>query len=550
MAKVKKSYATLTLEEKLEQALVADWEQSYKVPDNWCWVRLSSLLLEIKNGTTIKQDKSGNGYSVTRIESLQNQTIDFNRLGTIVDETKIKDTDWYEENDIVLSHINSAEHVGKTALITSNMLPLVHGMNLLRLRFCSLCNPKLFQYYTQSFLYKEKITSRMNMAVNQVSINQKQLGDIEYPLPPLAEQQRIVDRIERMFSKLDEVKENVQNVIDGFENRKSAILHKAFSGELTAKWRKENGISFESWENVVIDDVCVINPPKLNTKELDNSLEVSFIPMTAISEIYGEIITPQVRLLKDVKSGFTNFKEGDVVFAKITPCMENGKCAVVGKLVNDIGYGTTEFYVFRCGEKLFNRYLYHVLRHKSFRDRAKAEMTGAVGQQRVPKNFLQKYSLYLPSYSEQNEIVNLLDKFISKEQQAKEKAEEVLERIELIKKSILARAFRGELGTNNPDEESSIELLKTVLDEKKDGKTSSKPKSKRASIPAEIKAMLSNNLEKDILKLFYKADSNEVSIDDIMSVSSNKFEVMDALKALEEKKLVLKKANGIYKLAR
>ena len=205
---------------------------------------------------------------------------------------------------------------------------------------------------------------------------------------------------------------------------------------------------------------------------------------------------------------------------------------------------------FRCGEKLFNRYLYHILRHKSFRDRAKAEMTGAVGQQRVPKSFLQKYSLYLPSYDEQLEIVRILDKIIFKEQQAKEKAEEVLERIELIRKSILARAFRGELGTNNPDEESSLELLKMVLSEDKDEKRITKSKSIRVSIPAEIKAMLSNHFEKDILKLFYKAESNEVSIDDIMSVSSNKFEIMDALKALKKKKLISKKANGIYKLAR
>ena len=71
--------------------------------------------------------------------------------------------------------------------------------------------------------------------------------------------------------------------------------------------------------------------------------------MASLSEIYGEIIAPQVRILKDVKSGFTSFKEGDVVFAKITPCMENGKCAIVGNLVNDIGYGTTEFYVFWSG---------------------------------------------------------------------------------------------------------------------------------------------------------------------------------------------------------
>ena len=145
MARGKKAAKELSPEEKLQQALVPVEEQPYPIPENWCWVRLGSLLNEIKNGTTIKQDKSSSGYWVTRIESLQNQTIDFNRLGSIVNKCDIKDTDWYMAGDIALSHINSADHVGKTALINADMLPLVHGMNLLRLRFNENCIPAFFQ---------------------------------------------------------------------------------------------------------------------------------------------------------------------------------------------------------------------------------------------------------------------------------------------------------------------------------------------------------------------------------------------------------------------
>ena len=90
-------------------------------------------------------------------------------------------------------------------------------------------------------------------------------------------------------------------------------------------------------------------------------------------------------------------------------------------------------------------------------------MTGAVGQQRVPKSFLEEYPLAIPSVPEQQEIVRILDSLFSKEQQAKEAAEAVLDKIDLLKKSILARAFRGELGTNDPNEESALEQLKSVL---------------------------------------------------------------------------------------
>ena len=117
----------------------------------------------------------------------------------------------------------------------------------------------------------------------------------------------------------------------------------------------------------------------------------------------------------------------------------------------------------RCSDKLLNGYLYHLVRSKYFRDKAKAVMTGAVGQQRVPKAFMEEYRINLPSIEEQAEILRIVDMMVQKEQQVAVNCENVIEQIDLMKKSILAKAFRGELGTNNLEEESSIELLKNIL---------------------------------------------------------------------------------------
>ena len=305
----------------------------------------------------------------------------------------------------------------------------------------------------------------MASATTIAIVNKSKMESCAFPLPPLSEQQRIVERIEELFAKLDEAKERLQEVADSFAVRKAAILHKAFTGELTKQWRLENGVSDESWEDKLLGDVCTVNPKKIDAKNLDDNLEVSFVPMAAVSDVLGEIVNHEVKNLQDVRTGFTNFSKGDVIFAKITPCMENGKSAIVGPLVNDIGYGSTEFYVLRCKEELNNKYLYHMVRNTTFRAEAKAVMTGVVGQQRVPKTFLQEYQLLLPTLSEQHEIVRLIDDLLARERAAQQAAEQALASIDLMKKSILARAFRGELGTNKASEASALELLKQVLAE-------------------------------------------------------------------------------------
>lgn len=437
MARAKKETA-LTPEERLQATLVPDWEWPYKLPENWCWVYAPHIFdIEYGKGLPTKQ-LSYTGYPV------------FGANGQIGFYSEYM----YKEPQALMSCRGAYSGTMNKSLpysyVTSNSLIISSPRGLMGTDCI---------YYLFSALNVSELIS--GTAQPQVTV--QAFDGFPIPLSPLAEQQRIVDHIESLFAKLDEAKEKAQAVADSFETRKAAILHKAFTGELTAKWREEHGVGMESWEQCSLSDVCTVNPKKADTKDLPDELEVSFFPMSALSEIYGEITDPQTRLLKEVRSGFTNFSEGDVVFAKITPCMENGKSAVVGKLVNDIGYGTTEFFVLRCSDRLYNRFLYHLVRDKLFRDKAKAVMAGAVGQQRVPKRYLETYKLNLPKFNEQREIVRILDGSFAKEQQTKEAAEAVLDQTDLMKKSILARAFRGELGTNDPSEESAVELLKQIF---------------------------------------------------------------------------------------
>ena len=442
MARIAKKERTLTVEEKLAQALVPDVEQPYRLPENWCWGYLTAAFAECKDScrkpinSTERAERIGNipYYGAT------------GQVGWI--------DDYLTDEELVLLGEDGApflDLIKDKAYLISGKAWVNNHAHILKSFFGHAGNLYLL-HYLNTFNY----TGYVN-GTTRLKLTQSSMDTIPVPIPPLAEQQRIVDRIESLFAKLDEAKEKAQTVVDGFENRRAAILHKAFTGELTAGWRKNNGISKDDWDKAVLSDVCKINPTKADVKSLPGDMEVSFFPMPALSEIYGAITEPQTRPLGEVRTGFTNFSEGDVVFAKITPCMENGKSAVIGRLVNGIGFGTTEFFVLRCSNRLFNRFLWHLVRNRCFRDEAKAVMTGAVGQQRVPKSFLENYPIALPSVEEQIEIVRILDACFEKELKVKETAEQVIDQIDSMKKSILARAFRGELGTNDPNDEPAIE---------------------------------------------------------------------------------------------
>jgi len=452
----------LSQDELMKQALVKE-DKLYEVPSNWIWAKLFAFCIKLQYGYTETSSSEKIGPHYLRITDIQENKVNWSE----VPFCKISQDDYCKfrlfKDDIVVARTGAT--TGKSLLLNEDV-DAVFASYLIRISLNKRLLPRYLSYFMNSDYYWIQIIEEKK-GIAQPGVNANKLGQINIPIPPLPEQQRIVDTIESLFEKLDRAEELVQNVLDSFEARKSSILHKAFNGELTAKWREENGVDFErEWEENLLGEICEINPKRISTKELDDDIEVSFVPMSSVSDIKGVIEQPLVKKLAEVKKGFTNFSVGDVIFAKITPCMENGKSAVVENLMNGIGFGSTEFHVLRCSERLYNRYLYHLVRWKKFRDEARQVMTGAVGQQRVPKEFLEQYTINTPPVKEQIEIVRILDNLLEKKQKARELCDIIIKNIEQLKKSILARAFRGELNTNNPGEESALELLKEVIQER------------------------------------------------------------------------------------
>lgn len=163
---------------------------------------------------------------------------------------------------------------------------------------------------------------------------------------------------------------------------------------------------------VPLGEICTVNPGRTDSERSVEDPIVSFVPMAAVDERLGTIAVRKERPLSEVSNGYTAFKNGDVLFAKITPCMENGKIALAWNLVNGIGRGSTEFFVLRPRDQVLGEYIYHVVRQPRFRKAAKGNFTGTAGQQRVPKSFMENALIPLPSIDDQRRVVEILDRAV------------------------------------------------------------------------------------------------------------------------------------------
>ena len=176
---------------------------------------------------------------------------------------------------------------------------------------------------------------------------------------------------------------------------------------------------------VKLGDVCEINP---KVDKLPNDTQVSFIPMQNVTDD-GKVDSSTIRTVEEVKKGFTSFRENDVLFAKITPCMENGKGGIARNLKNGFGFGSTEFHVLRPSSSVTSEWLYYLLSWPVFRKECEKNMTGSAGQKRVPKSFLENYTLRVPPLDEQRRIAAVLDKvsdLIAKRREQLDKLDELV----------------------------------------------------------------------------------------------------------------------------
>lgn len=227
----------------------------------------------------------------------------------------------------------------------------------------------------------------------------------------------------------------------------------------------------EGWTSARVDKVCDVNP-RLNKAEISDDLLVSFVPMPAVGAGDGSIDVSQERPASEVKKGFTSFKQGDVLFAKITPCMENGKMAVVPKVVNGYGFGSTEFHVLRPKEGIDARYVYYFVSSQNFRGVAERYMTGAVGQKRVSTTYLKEQLIPIAPPEQQTRIVAEIEKQFSRLDEAVANLKRVKANLKRYKAAVLKAAFEGKLTEEwrkqHPDVEPADKLLERILAERRE----------------------------------------------------------------------------------
>lgn len=286
------------------------------------------------------------------------------------------------------------------------------------------CNQRYLRYYFRRF--EEDIAAR-GVGSTFFAINRTDIERLKLPLPLLPEQERIVN----LLDHADELRK-LRDQADKRSARLIPALFEDMFGDVEANTK--------GWEVKNLGDICEINPRSAsNSFSLDS--KVSFVPMSAVSQVNGSIINKECRNLSDVKKGFTSFKKDDILFAKITPCMENGKAAIARDLINGIGYGSTEFHVLRPKDGFIPEWVFSLIHRPVFRKNAAANFTGTAGQQRVPVYFLHQYRVPMPPLFLQKEFASRVSEIRALESSQSSSRKN----LDALFQSMLHRAFQGEL---------------------------------------------------------------------------------------------------------
>ncbi len=433
MAKKKQE---MTPEERLTAALVPESEQPYQLPKGWKWVRLGGL----------------NDYKSTSINPLStpDETFELYSVPSIVDNypeiTKgmnIGSTkQLVEKDDVLLCKINPRiNRVWKVSSYTTHQCLASSEWIIIRARPFFVAD-YLMWFFRCPYFRKLMLSNVSGVGGSLMRAKPRYVQAYPIALPSQSEQQRIVSRIESLFAKLDAAKEKVQAVFDAHEMRKAALLQDAFAGKLTAKWRKEYEIDAPAYRNVALAEVCDsifdgdhMPPPKSS----------SGIPFLVISNVNtGKLNFSDTRFVpQDYYDALTDTRKpqnGDVLYTLV------GTYGIPVLVDTDRAFCFQRHMALLKLKKdvILQKYLWYALQEKNFYRKA-TKIAKGTAQLTVPIKGLRQLTIPMASLLEQQEIVRILDRLLGREELVRQSAESVLETIDRMKQSILARAFRGEL---------------------------------------------------------------------------------------------------------
>ncbi|MFP7333672.1 restriction endonuclease subunit S [Shouchella clausii] len=454
MAKKKK-----TMEELLEEALVPEEEQPYEVPGNWVWTRIGNIFTQVKeqikpNGTEsyigLEQLLKGGGIT----ESASSKGIKSNKVV-------------FKKNDVLYGKLRP--YLNKHAIVNFDG---VASTDILVYRSNSKFRNLLLNYYLGLPMVVSYANENSN-GINLPRVSPMTMNLLPFPLPPLNEQKRIADKVERLLNKIDEAKRLIEEAKESFELRRAAILDKAFRGELTKEWRelrelpqvesKQDGPYKlpQGWIWKKIGDLFHVQIGSTPSRKNDEYWGGAFSWLSS-GEIQFNIINDSRDYVTEKAINECRLKlapKGSILFGMIGEGKTRGQVAI---LDIDSYHNQNTASIWVSETEIDSEYVYYWLLSQYTKNR---QNSAGNNQPAYNKSRVKELFIPLPPLAEIKVMIHIIKGLMQKEI----KVNELLElniTMDSIKQSILSKAFKGQLGTNDPTEENAIELLKEVLQEK------------------------------------------------------------------------------------
>jgi type I restriction enzyme S subunit len=422
----------------------SDFTKFFKHPYS---VRLKDVCINFSSGFGAgknEQTTKDNGYIQIRPTNIDNDG--FLKYEKNVYVPLHKGVPFVKKGTVLFNNTNSQEWVGKTALLQEDSkLYTSNHITSIIVNYSKVISEYLWivlNIYQRNKVFYS-ICTNWN---NQSGVGIDLLQSVKVPIPPISSQQEIVDYYISTYNEKQERELEAQQLLDSIDTYlldelgvslpevRNELKDRVFllnRSELEGRFDPtvyKDGIKLISskWDNEKLSKVAFVNPGgAYKGKTADTP--ISFVPMEVIDETFSEITTMDETTIKQA-SGFTKFREGDLLWAKITPCMQNGKSAIAKNLTNGLGCGSTEFFILRPkDERLAIEYLHVILHMKCVRETAMLFFGGSAGQQRVPASFLENFNIPLPPKEKQVEIANHVYELRQKAKTLQEEGKRILE---------------------------------------------------------------------------------------------------------------------------
>ena len=401
-------------------------EVPFELPEGWEWCRLGEIQQVVTGSTPTKKNDEyyGNDYPFYK-------PTDLDAAYYVMDAQDNLSSLGYEEarklpeKSILVTCIGAT--IGKTGLIrregscNQQINAILPNSNI---------SPEFSYFVCISSFFQNNIIQNASATTLPI-LNKSKFEELLFPLPPLAEQHRIVQKVEQLLTIVDTIEQLQEELKTLIKQTKNQVLNYAIAGKLTHQDPNDEPAEAllkrigkttttaadtpyeklpKGWAWCRLGDIGTINPKN----KLNDELDVSFIPMPLISDGFSNVHTSEVKKWENIKKGYTHFCNEDIGIAKITPCFENRKSVIFNNLKNGVGAGTTELYILRNNKTLsFNKYIFWFIKTQEFINNGIKAFTGAVGQQRISRDFIENTLIPLPPLAEQHRIVQKIETYFS-----------------------------------------------------------------------------------------------------------------------------------------